>query len=71
MSQKSLIDMAADRGAFICQSQSLNLFIARPDHGNYFYALLFLEERSQNRHLLSPVVNQLLKHSNLLLNQMQ
>lgn len=25
--QKSLIDMAADRGAFICQSQSLNLFL--------------------------------------------
>jgi ribonucleoside-diphosphate reductase alpha chain len=26
--QRTLIDMAADRGAFICQSQSLNLFIA-------------------------------------------
>ena len=25
--QKVIIDMAADRGAFICQSQSLNLFI--------------------------------------------
>lgn len=25
MSQKVLIDLAADRGAFICQSQSLNL----------------------------------------------
>lgn len=25
--QKALIDMAADRGAYICQSQSLNLFI--------------------------------------------
>ncbi len=25
--QRSLIDMAADRGAFICQSQSLNIFI--------------------------------------------
>ena len=25
--QRSLIDMSADRGAFICQSQSLNLFI--------------------------------------------
>jgi ribonucleoside-diphosphate reductase alpha chain len=25
--QKSIIDMAADRGAYICQSQSLNLFI--------------------------------------------
>ena len=28
--QRSLIDMAADRGAFICQSQSLNLFIQEP-----------------------------------------
>ena len=25
--QRTLIDMAADRGAYICQSQSLNLFI--------------------------------------------
>ena len=29
--QKSLIDMAADRGAFIDQSQSLNLFVSEPD----------------------------------------
>jgi ribonucleotide reductase alpha subunit len=28
--QKTLIDMAADRGAFICQSQSLNLFVSDP-----------------------------------------
>ncbi len=27
LSQKVIIDMAADRGAFICQSQSLNLFV--------------------------------------------
>lgn len=30
--QKTLIDMAAARGAFICQSQSLNLFIADPNY---------------------------------------
>ncbi len=30
LSQKVLIDQAADRGAFICQSQSLNLFVAHP-----------------------------------------
>ncbi|KAE9395738.1 alpha subunit of ribonucleoside-diphosphate reductase [Gymnopus androsaceus JB14] len=30
ISQKRVIDMAADRGAFICQSQSLNIFIAKP-----------------------------------------
>jgi ribonucleoside-diphosphate reductase alpha chain len=31
--QRSLIDMAADRGAFIDQSQSLNLFVAAPTIG--------------------------------------
>lgn len=30
ISQKVIIDMAADRGAFICQSQSLNLFVDNP-----------------------------------------
>ena len=30
---RSLIDMAADRGAFIDQSQSLNLFIESPNIG--------------------------------------
>ena len=38
----SLIDMAADRGAFIDQSQSLNLFMESPNIGQlssmYFYA---------------------------------
>jgi ribonucleoside-diphosphate reductase alpha chain len=28
--QRNLIDMAADRGAYICQSQSLNLFVDTP-----------------------------------------
>jgi ribonucleoside-diphosphate reductase alpha chain len=39
---RALIDMAADRGAFIDQSQSLNLFIENPNIGQlssmYFYA---------------------------------
>ena len=30
ISQKTLINMAADRGVFICQSQSLNLFVKEP-----------------------------------------
>ena len=42
ISQKTIIDMAADRGAFVCQSQSMNLFIARPDFGKltsmHFYS---------------------------------
>jgi ribonucleotide reductase alpha subunit len=31
LSMKSLIDQAADRGAYICQTQSLNLWIEDPD----------------------------------------
>ena len=33
ISQKVLIDMAADRGAFVDQTQSMNLFVERPTHG--------------------------------------
>lgn len=40
--QKSLIDMAADRGAYICQSQSFNVHIQDPNFGKltsmHFYA---------------------------------
>jgi ribonucleoside-diphosphate reductase alpha chain len=40
--QKTLIDMAASRGAFICQSQSLNLFVADPTYAKltsmHFYS---------------------------------
>jgi len=42
ISQKVIIDMAADRGAFICQSQSLNLFVENASKGKlssmHFYA---------------------------------
>jgi len=33
ISQKVIIDQAADRGAYICQSQSLNLFVENPNFG--------------------------------------
>lgn len=40
--QKALIDMAADRGIYIDQSQSLNAFMAEPDYNRltsmHFYA---------------------------------
>jgi ribonucleoside-diphosphate reductase alpha chain len=40
--QRKLIDMAAERGAYICQSQSLNLFVDTPTTGKltsmHFYA---------------------------------
>ncbi|MCU0416323.1 MAG: ribonucleoside-diphosphate reductase subunit alpha [Cytophagaceae bacterium] len=39
---KTIMDMAADRGAYICQSQSLNVFMAEPNFGKltslHFYA---------------------------------
>ncbi len=42
ISQKTIIDMSADRGAFICQSQSLNIHITDPNFGKltsmHFYA---------------------------------
>ena len=40
--QKTLIDMSMERGAFICQSQSLNLFVSEPTYAKltsmHFYA---------------------------------
>lgn len=33
ISQKKVIDMAADRGAFVCQSQSLNIHLQAPTMG--------------------------------------
>ena len=33
LKQKNIIDMAVDRGKFICQSQSMNLFLESPDIG--------------------------------------
>jgi ribonucleoside-diphosphate reductase alpha chain len=42
MSMRPIIDQAADRGAYVCQSQSMNLFIASPSVGSlnsmHFYA---------------------------------
>jgi ribonucleoside-diphosphate reductase alpha chain len=42
ISQKSIIEMSADRGAYICQSQSMNVHIQDPNFGKltsmHFYA---------------------------------
>lgn len=42
ISQKTIIDLAADRGAYVCQSQSLNLFVENANFGKltsmHFYA---------------------------------
>ena len=34
ISMRAVIDMAADRGAFVCQSQSLNLWVEDPNYNN-------------------------------------
>jgi ribonucleoside-diphosphate reductase alpha subunit len=42
ISQKTIIDMAADRGAYVCQSQSMNIHLKDPNFGKltsmHFYA---------------------------------
>lgn len=42
ISQKCLIDMSSDRGAYVCQTQSLNLFMNQPKHNSissmHFYS---------------------------------
>ena len=42
MSMRNIIDMAADRGAYICQSQSMNLWVEEPNYKNltamHFYS---------------------------------
>jgi ribonucleoside-diphosphate reductase subunit M1 len=42
ISQKTIIDMAADRGAFVDQSQSMNIHLAQPNYAQltsmHFYA---------------------------------
>ena len=42
LKQRTLIDLAASRGAFVCQSQSLNLFLSDPTYSKltsmHFYA---------------------------------
>jgi ribonucleoside-diphosphate reductase alpha chain len=41
MKSSNLIDMAADRGAFICQSQSMNLFLRDVNIGKLNKALFY------------------------------
>lgn len=49
ISQKVVIKMAADRGAFIDQSQSLNIHIAEPNYGKltsmHFYGWKQVSEK--------------------------
>lgn len=52
VSQKTIIKMAADRGAFIDQSQSLNIHIAEPNYGKltsmHFYGWKQVKSRASD-----------------------
>ncbi len=51
--RKSILDMAADRGAYICQSQSLNVHMQDPNFGKTdLYALPCLEEGLKTGYVL-------------------
>lgn len=56
ISQKKILDMAADRGAFICQSQSLNVHLAAPttgqlvSHCEHMHGLFLTKLRQTSMH---------------------
>ena len=43
ISQKKILELAADRGAFICQSQSLNVHMQSPTVGQLVRRTLIIE----------------------------
>jgi ribonucleotide reductase alpha subunit len=45
LKMRDIIDMAADRGAFIDQSQSLNLFLAEPNRNKISSMLFYAWEK--------------------------
>lgn len=59
--------MAADRGAFIDQSQSLNIHVAEPNYGKlssmHFYAWKLV--RPKNSSLNTLIIKQILRASRL------
>ena len=52
--QKNIIDMSVARGKFICQSQSLNLFVEAPTFKT-ISSFLFLGKRVKNWYVLSTI----------------
>ena len=52
---KSLIEMAADRGAFIDQSQSLNLFMESPTIGKLSSMYMYAWKAGAEDHVLPPI----------------
>jgi ribonucleoside-diphosphate reductase alpha chain len=76
LKQKSILEMAADRGAFICQSQSLNVFVTEPNFGKltsmHFYAwklglktgMYYLRTRAASSAIKFTVDTSVLKQQN-------
>ncbi|KAF7344629.1 Ribonucleoside-diphosphate reductase [Mycena sanguinolenta] len=54
ISQKKILELAADRGAFICQSQSLNVHLAAPTLGQLTSMHFYGWKRGQDGHVLPP-----------------
>lgn len=56
ISQKTILKMAADRGAFIDQSQSLNIHIAEPNYGKltsmHFYGWKQVSDACRSENLM-------------------
>ena len=42
---RTMVDMAADRGAYVCQSASQNVFLADGDHAKLFNMLLYAHQK--------------------------
>jgi len=65
ISQKTVIRMAADRGAFIDQSQSLNIHIAEPNYGKltsmHFYGWKQVGYAKMSKRAKSSTIESLLK----------
>lgn len=77
LSQKVLLDQAADRGKYICQTQSMNLFVENPDtkklSSMHFYAwnkglktgIYYLRSKTKSRAQKFTIDPELQKFSNL------
>ena len=66
---KQLINMAKDRGAFICQSQSLNLWMEDPTYNSLTSMHFYSWEQGLKQVFIIFVENQNISHNNLLLFQ--
>ena len=58
VSQKTILKMAADRGAFIDQSQSLNVHVAEPNYGKltsmHFYGWKLGLKTGKHKEFIEP-----------------